>query len=122
VCFQEWPDPGDDFLNSILQDEHLDSTTLLEPLEGFLHDDVAYDICPTSSAASDSSFTSELSLEQQLSPVPVGLSPLPQSSDGASDSESSSTMDCANLSDVQVQENQAVINMSKAFIINIKIH
>lgn len=71
----------------------------------------------TSSAASDSGLSSEMSLDQQLSPVPLGLSPLPPSSDGNSDSESSSTMDCASLGDVQVQENQAVINMSKFCII-----
>ncbi|KAF4533009.1 hypothetical protein B566_EDAN000700 [Ephemera danica] len=107
----EWPDPGDDFLNSILQGERLDSTTLLDPLEGMFDEDPIYDLCHTSSAASDSSFTSEVSLEQQLSPVPAGLSPLPQSSDAASDSDSSATMDCANLGEVQIQDNQAVINM-----------
>jgi hypothetical protein len=116
---QDWPDPCDDFLNSILHGEQLDDTPLLDPLENMLHEDPMCDtdFGITSSAASDSGLSSEMSLDQQLSPIPLGLSPLPLSSDGNSDSESSSTMDCASLGDVQVQDSKATINMSKSHLI-----
>ncbi|XP_059485401.1 cyclic AMP-responsive element-binding protein 3-like protein 2 [Neocloeon triangulifer] len=84
----DWPDPCDDFLNSILHGSELE-TPLLDPL-----DDMFEELGPSvsSSAVSDSGMSSEL--DQQLSPIPNTLSPLPASSDtGASDSESSYSAD-----------------------------
>jgi len=64
----------------------------------------------TSSAVSDSGMSSEM--DQQLSPIPNTLSPLPASSDGgASDSESSYSVETGSSVDVKI--NQPVINLSE---------
>jgi hypothetical protein len=84
-------------------------TPLLDPL-----DDMFEELGPSvsSSAVSDSGMSSEM--DQQLSPLPHTLSPLPASSDGdggGSDSDSSCSGDTGSMMDVKISH--PVINISK---------
>ncbi|XP_066994078.2 cyclic AMP-responsive element-binding protein 3-like protein 3 [Anabrus simplex] len=102
LCSDTWPANPDDFLNSLLEFEN-------HPFEILSDDD---DHVPESSVAASSCSDSGLSSDQQLSPMMCDDGSDNVQQEIELDSSVFNVLDTSNLSDVKIEDNQAVISMN----------